>query len=76
MSYFDNEDKLLSLLPLELPNDYKNEYHSFIPNEISAETKRPGRSTFQRAGITLHELIERDNKNNEKQLVKIKKNKK
>lgn len=37
MSYED--DKLLALLPLELPHDQKNEYHSFIPNKIPNETK-------------------------------------
>lgn len=72
MSYED--DKLLALLPLELPHDQKNEYHSFIPNKIPNETKQTVRTTFQRAGISLRELTERDNKNNEKQLVKTRKN--
>ena len=71
MSYKD--DKWLALLPLELPHDQKNEYHSFIPNKITNETKQTARTPSRKAGISLRELTERDNKNNEKQLVKIRK---
>ncbi len=75
MSYED--DKLLALLPLELPHDQKNEYHSFIPNKIPNETKQTVRTTSRKAGIkagiSLRELTERDNKNNEKQFVKTRK---
>lgn len=71
MSYKD--DKWLALLPLELPHDQKNEYHSFIPNKIPNETKQTARTPSRKAGISLRELTERDNKNNEKTTCKNKK---
>lgn len=67
-----NDDKLLSYLPLELPHEQKNEYHSFL---FHREKRTIGKDSSRKCGMSLGELDRLENKN-AKKLIKTNKIKK